>query len=188
LLEIFKNKTTKIFENNSSLFLNKTRKSKISNGHFNNKEFELIFSEGFINESGDVFFKVFNKKEDDEKKKIIVIYDDIALPFGEIKISFARGDGGHNGVKDIIKKLESKKFIRIRIGVCPEDFFGRPRKPKGESMTKYLVNKKFSKKQFKIIDEIEKKVEKILEEIFTNGLEKSMNIFNNKKKSQKVLL
>ena len=39
-----------------------------------------------------------------EIEKIVVIYDDIALPFGEIKISFARGDGGHNGIKDITKK------------------------------------------------------------------------------------
>ena len=56
-----------------------------------------------MNNSGDSFSGVFSKENNQEKENVIVIYDDINLPFGEIKISFNRGDGGHNGIKDIVK-------------------------------------------------------------------------------------
>jgi PTH1 family peptidyl-tRNA hydrolase len=178
LSEIFRKKEIELLKNSSSVFLDKKRQAKISGGNFCNQDFEIISPEGFINESGNVFSGIFSKDNEDKKNKIIVIYDDITLPFGKIKISFDRGDGGHNGIKNIIKKLGTKKFIRIRIGVCPLDFFGNPRKPKGEAAVKYLINKKFSKKYLKMLGEIEKKVGRILEEIFKNGLEKSMNKFN----------
>lgn len=178
LSEIFRKSEIKFFENSSSVFLDKKRRAKISQGNFYDQDFEIIFPEGFINESGNIFSGIFSKDNKSEKEKIIIIYDDIALPFGKIKITFDRGDGGHNGLKDIIKKLGTKKFMRIRIGVCPLDFFGNPRKPKGEAITKYLINKKFSKKYLKKLEEIEKEVGEILEEIFKNGLEKAMDKFN----------
>lgn len=180
LKEIFRKNEIGFFKNSGDFFSNKGRGAKISEGNFCSEDFELILGEGFINESGNVFSKIFSKENEEEIKKIIVIYDDIALPFGKIKISFGRGDGGHNGMKDIIKKIGTKNFIRIRIGVCPLDFFGNPRKPKGESVSKYLVYKKFSKKYLKKLENIEKKIGEILEGIFENGLEKTTNKFNEK--------
>jgi PTH1 family peptidyl-tRNA hydrolase len=48
---------------------------------------------------------------------VIIFYDDIDLPFGEIKMSYARSSGGHNGVESVIKELGSKDFYRIRVGI-----------------------------------------------------------------------
>ena len=178
LFKIFRKKELKIFDKTHSSFLSSKRNAKVSEGIFCNQRFEIIFPEGFINESGIVFSGVFSKENQDDKKKIIIIYDDLALPFGKVKISFGRGDGGHNGIKDIIKKLGTKDFIRIRVGVCPLNLFGNARKPKGEAVTKYLINKKFTKKYKKKIQLAEKKIEEILEEILKNGWEKSANKFN----------
>jgi len=50
---------------------------------------------------------------------LVVVYDDIDINLGEIKISFGRGAGGHNGVQSIIDHLGTKDFIRIRVGVRP---------------------------------------------------------------------
>jgi PTH1 family peptidyl-tRNA hydrolase len=53
-------------------------------------------------------------------ESILIAHDDIDLPAGTIKLKFDGGDGGHNGLKDIIRHLNTKKFHRLRIGV------GRP--------------------------------------------------------------
>jgi len=128
-----------------------------------------------MNNSGRVF-----GKDKIDTKKIIIIHDDIDLPFGKIKLSFGRGDGGHNGLKDIIKVLGTKRFVRIRVGVCPVDFFGRCRKPKGGALNKYLVEKRLSKKYILRYEELAEKVEKILKKIIFEGVDVAMNEFNKK--------
>ncbi len=180
-----------VFENiSNSFYYSKTRRSNIAEGFILDKKskkinFEIILPEMFINNSGNAFSGIFknNGRKDliqniKEIEKIIVIYDDIALPFGNIKISFNRGDAGHNGIKDITEKLGTKNYIRLRIGICPIDFFGRARKPKTESMAKYLTSKEFSRKQTKQIPEIEKKVESVLKFILKNGYKETMNKHN----------
>ena len=70
----------------------------------------------------------------------MVIYDDIDLPIGKMKISFNRSSGGHNGLGSIIKALKSEEFVRIRIGTSPATPSGKIRKPKGEKdVLKFLL-------------------------------------------------
>lgn len=180
LSEIFRKNEAGFLQDASSVFFDSKRMAKISFGSFCDQDFELIFPQGFMNESGNIFSGIFSKENLGEVEKIIVIYDDIDLSFGKIKISFNRGDGGHNGIKDVVKKVGSKKFVRIRVGVCPTDFFGKPRKPKRSAVSKYLVDKKFSKKDLTKFPEMEKKVVEILEGILREGLDKTTNKFNSK--------
>ncbi len=169
----------KIWQNNpdvfSNFYFNKTKNSNISEGIFKNKKIELIFPQTFMNLSGNSLPKNILKND---IQKIIVLHDDIDLPFGKIKIVFGRGDGGHNGLKSIIKKINSKEFIRIKIGVCPLNFFGKCKKPSGENLNRYLVNKKLPTKYIKQYSEIAKKIEKIIFEIMKNDYKKTMNKFN----------
>ncbi len=185
LSSILKKQEFDFLKNSSNLFYNKNRQAYISQSFLktkNKEEFlEIILPDTLMNLSGNVLKNELSNKEKTslaEIKKIIIIYDDIDLPFGEIKISFNRGDGGHNGIKDIIKKIKSKKFIRIRIGVCPLDFFGNPRKPKSQNISNYLVNKKLSKKYLLKYQEIEKRVGQIIDFILKNNYQKAMNKFN----------
>jgi len=136
---------------------------------------KIIFSKTFMNNSGD------NLEADvrqGKPEKLIVIQDDVDMDFGKIKIVFNRNNGGHNGIKDIIQKMKSKKFIRIKIGVCPLDFFGRCRKPKGEALNRYLVYKKLSKRYLKKYEKIAQEVKEIIQTIEKEGLQKAMNKFN----------
>jgi PTH1 family peptidyl-tRNA hydrolase len=64
------------------------------------------------------FFKI-------PKENIIVIYDDVALPIGKIRIREKGSDGGHNGLKNIQGQLGTSNYIRIRIGVGAPDFPGQ---------------------------------------------------------------
>jgi len=123
----------------------------------------------FMNESGKVISyleKEFYLKAED----IVVIYDDIDLPFGTIRISYDRGDGGHNGVKSIMQALDSKQFTRIRIGVSITDSEGILRKPD--------VLGKFSKEELVELKSIAKHISKICESLVLSGLEKTMSKYN----------
>jgi len=111
-------------------------------------------------------------------KDIIVIYDDIDLPIGKMKISFDRSSGGHNGLESIIKKLKSKEFVRIRIGISPETPSGKLRKPKGEqAMLKFLLGT-YKKDELEILKKVSKKVAEAVEVCFLESKEKAMSLYN----------
>src|SRR5690606_4374873 len=86
----------------------------VSQGVFEGEEVTLLMPTTFMNASGSAVAKLVPAGSSD---KLVVVYDDIDLPVGELRVSFGRGDGGHNGVKSIIEKLGTKDFVRIRIGV-----------------------------------------------------------------------
>lgn len=69
----------------------------------------------FMNESGIAARQILRNHEGE----LAVVYDDIDIPLGEVKCSFGRGSGDHNGVQSVIDHLGTKDFFRIRIGVRP---------------------------------------------------------------------
>lgn len=134
----------------------------------------VIIPHSFMNLSGAT---VADCKGDAEN--VVVIYDDIDIPFGDVRIAFNRGSAGHNGIKDIEKVLGTQEFIRIRVGVMPKDLFGRPRKPKGRNVVNtYLTKKKLSKRHIETYPALAKKIEEIVIEIGKNGRQAAMNKFN----------
>ena len=70
----------------------------------------------FINDSGSPLVK-FIKNTNIKPKDIIVAYDDLDLSPGKVRLKFSGGSGGHNGVKDIIEKIGTKDFWRLKIGI-----------------------------------------------------------------------
>lgn len=152
-------------------------KYKISKGVFCEECLSVIYPTGtYMNSSGDCTLDI----DHEDRRNLIVIYDDIDLAVGEIKISFNRGDGGHNGIRDIVKKMRTKEFTRIRVGVCPLDFFGKKRKPKGHAaINRYLVDKKLSKRSSMVFqDKVFTKIDQAIDEILKNGSQSAMNKFN----------
>ena len=79
------------------------------------EELLLVKPNTFMNNSG-VSAKGVAKNYNTD---IVVVYDDIDIPLGEVRCSFARGAGGHNGIQSIIDHLGTKEFFRIRVGVRP---------------------------------------------------------------------
>lgn len=99
----------------------------------------LVKPQTYMNNSGESVFSLTNFYK---TKNIIIIHDDIDLPLGKIKISQNRGSAGHKGIESIIKKLGTKNFKRIRIGICP--------KKKPADVEKYVLTK-FKKRDKEII-------------------------------------
>lgn len=132
----------------------------------------------FMNNSGVAVSYTQNEKAKIKPEDIIVIYDDVDLPLGSYKISFNRSSGGHNGLESIIKKIKSREFIRIRIGISPKTPSGKIRKPKGEeAILKFLLGK-FKDDELKELKKVSKKVNEIIEMIVKEGKDKAMSVYN----------
>ena len=144
-------------------------------GSYAGEEVSLLLPSTFMNVSGSAIAKLVPKTE---ANKLIVIYDDIDLAYGEIKISFGRGAGGHNGIKSIIESLGTQDFVRLRIGIAQKSFFtGKLKRPKGEALADFVLAS-FTKKEQKEMEAISKTVEEILKTFVSKGKEFTMNKFN----------
>ena len=130
----------------------------------------------FMNKSGLAVAKLVKTKKDLEN--LVVIYDDIDLPLGKMKISFNRSSGGHNGVGSIIKSLKSEEFLRIRVGIAPATPYGKIKKPSGEKAVLNFLLGEFKKPELELIKKQSKKIAEIIEVIFTDGKDKAMSVFN----------
>ncbi len=149
---------------------------KVSAGSIGGNEVTLLFPETFMNRSGAAVKKCVPPNE---LVTTVVLYDDIALPFGEVKVSFGRGDGGHNGMKSIISALGSKDFIRVRIGIAPTSFLtGAAKAVTGSELPKYVLAKFSKSEQVKLSKEILPHVAEVVETIVKEGYIKAMNRYN----------
>ena len=104
-----------------------------------------------------------------EKENIIVIYDDMDVEPGQIKIRKQGGPGGHNGMKSIIQMLGTEQFARVRIGI------GRP-KHNGDEIN-YVIGAIPEEEIPKLDDGTEKAKDAVIE-IIKNGIDSAMNKFN----------
>ncbi len=98
--------------------------------------------------------------------RLIVVHDDIDLPLGRIKIKKNSSSGGHKGVESIIQALNSKGFIRVKLGV------GR-----GNDPAKYVLSK-FREEELKIVENVLIKAKDAVITIIEHGLERAMSLYN----------
>lgn len=140
------------------------------------QKIKFITPDTFMNNSGPAVAKALAGKK--ALKDLIVIYDDIDLPLGKIKISFNRSAGGHNGLGSVIKALKSEEFLRIRIGISGATPKGVVKKPKGEKAVLNFLLGEYKKSELETIKKLSKKVSEAIETIFSEGKEKAMSLYN----------
>ena len=104
-----------------------------------------------------------------EKEKILVIYDDMDIEPGKIKIRKKGSAGGHNGMKSIIQMIGTEEFPRIRVGI------GRP-VHKGDEIN-YVIGA-ISEEEKRKLDEGTNIAKKAIVEILKNGIDSAMNKYN----------
>lgn len=138
---------------------------------------ELMLPETFMNKSG-VSVKYAVQKHKIKPENVIVVYDDIDLPLGSIKISYGRGSGGHNGVASIIKGLGTKDFLRLRVGVSPMTAGGKTRKPKGEKKVLDFLLGDFRKTEREKLKKVSKQAYGAIEMLITDGVQSAMNTYH----------
>lgn len=106
-----------------------------------------------------------------EPAEIWVIYDDVDLPLGKIKIRLGGGSGGHRGIDSIIEQLGTDKFVRFRLGI------GEANRGKDGLLEKYVLENFTSNKASKVRQMI-KKAMAAIKLALDEDLEKAMNRFN----------
>jgi PTH1 family peptidyl-tRNA hydrolase len=150
-------------------------KSLRSKGELSGEKVELLLPNTFMNNSGNAVAPLVDGPK--KLKNLIVIYDDLDLPLGSLKISYDRSSGGHNGLESVIKRVKSREFVRIRIGVSPSTPTGKFRKPKGEdAVLKFLLGT-FKEDELKIIKNMSKKVAEIIAMVGAEGKDKAMTLY-----------
>ncbi len=158
----------------------KLSKSFLSKTKLGKHDIVLSLPETFMNKSG--FTAGYLVKAKTVKpENVVVLYDDMDLPHGTVRMAFDRSSGGHRGVESVIKGLKTKAFVRIRIGVSPQTPGGKTKKPNGEEkVLKFLLGKMKDdeKKDFK---KIFKRITEGLLVFFEEGRERAMNVLNTSK-------
>jgi PTH1 family peptidyl-tRNA hydrolase len=143
-------------------------RSLIGRAEIENQTVELAKPQTYMNLSGESVSCLL-KKDDRSIEKLIVISDDLALPFGTIRIRPKGTHGGHNGLRSIIDCLGTQEFIRLRIGIQPEH-------PIAD--TRNFVLENFRKGESETIEEILEKSASAIRSIISEGTEKAMAGFN----------
>ena len=126
----------------------------------------------FMNLSGLSILELVNYYKIDPASELIVVYDDIDLEPGQIRIRKQGSAGGHNGMKSVIGGLNTQDFIRIRMGVGD--------KPKQYDLADYVLGH-FTKEEREVVDEAVIRATEAIHMILTDGVDQAMNRFNRKK-------
>lgn len=151
-------------------------KSFRAKGEVEKEKFDFMLPETFMNNSGQAVAPVIDGPK--KLKNLVVIYDDLDIPVGSLKISFNRSSGGHNGLESIIKKVKSREFVRIRIGVSPHTPTGKLKKPSGEAAVLKFLLGSFKEDELKILKKQSKQVAEIITLISAEGKDKAMSLYN----------
>ena len=138
------------------------------NGNINDEKVILVKPQTFMNLSGQAVkeFINFYKVEED---KLIVIYDDMDIDKGIIKIRKKGGPGSHNGMKSVVQEIGTTDFPRIRIGIGQPEF-------KSDAIN-YVIGH-IPEEEYKILENGIDMASKAVEEIITNGIDIAMNKLN----------
>jgi len=140
----------------------------VSEFRHKSRSFYLLKPNTYMNLSGKSV-RYWMTKLGIQKENVLVVVDDLALPFGSVRLRPNGNHAGHNGLKDIDRILGDNKYARLRIGIG-NDF------PKGGQVN-YVLGK-WSKKEMESIDEVLDQCCEIILTFGTIGLERAMNQFN----------
>src|SRR3989338_10114817 len=123
-----------------------------TNAKFDKSKAVFILPEGMMNNSGKSVASLIKSKKD--LMGLVVLHDDLDLPLGSIKISFARGSGGHRGVESIMRALKTREFARVRLGISPVTPSGKLRKPQGEKAVIDFILSNFKPAELTILKKV----------------------------------
>ncbi len=140
----------------------------IGRSEFENKTVELVKPQTFMNLSGEAVSCLL-KKESRSVEQLIVVSDDLALPLGKIRLRPKGSAGGHNGLKSINDCLKTQDYIRLRIGIQPENQI---------SNTRNFVLENFSKTDLETVEIVLEQSAAAIRAVLSDGVEKAMAKFN----------
>ena len=155
----------------------KKHKALFGKGVIEGQKVVLAKPQTFMNLSGESVVELLNYYKMDIETEMIVIYDDISLAPGNIRIRKKGSAGGHNGIKNIIALTGTQNFMRIKVGVGE--------KPKGWDLADYVLGR-FPAEEEPLMREALADAAKACEMFVMDELSAAMNLFNKKKKQENI--
>jgi PTH1 family peptidyl-tRNA hydrolase len=143
-------------------------RSLVGRTQIENRTVELAKPQTFMNLSGEAVSCLL-KKADRSVERLIVISDDIAIPYGTIRLRPKGSHGGQNGLRSIIDCLKTQDFIRLRIGIQPEH-------PVRDTAKFVLEN--FTKTEAASLEDILKTGADAIRTVIRDGIERAMSVSN----------
>jgi len=128
----------------------------------------LVMPQTYMNMSGSALPPLFERFESSPRDAII-IYDDVALPVGKLRVRQKGSPGGHNGIKSIVSTLGSDEFLRVRIGIRPDREMGDVRD---------FVLSRVAKGDRALLDQTEEIAVKAVETLIAEGIDRAMAEYN----------
>ena len=151
----------------------KEKRAYVGKGIIAGQKVLLAKPQTYMNLSGESVRGLLDYYKIDEETQLIVIYDDVSLDVGQLRIRKKGSAGGHNGMKSIISHLGHNVFMRIKMGVGE--------KPKNYDLADYVLGH-FSKEDRAVMEDGYKKAVKAVEMILLGDVDGAMNEFNKKVK------
>ena len=149
----------------------KKHRALIGKGIIQGQKVILAKPQTYMNLSGESVRSLLDYYKVDEEHELIVIYDDIDLEPGQLRIRKKGSAGGHNGIKHIIQQLGTQTFVRIKVGVGA--------KPKGWDLADHVLGR-FGSNERKLVEEAQERACKAVEMILADSVDAAMNQFNKK--------
>lgn len=132
----------------------------------------LVKPQTYMNNSGEAIGELLRFYKLDPACSLLVIYDDISLEPGNVRIRLKGSAGGHNGIKNIIAHTGTQEFARIKIGIG--------QKPQEWDLADYVLSR-FSKEERQTVEDAMRDAAKATEMILAGDAAQAMNLFNKKK-------
>lgn len=148
--------------------------SLVGHAIIENLSVDLVKPQTFMNFSGEAVACILKKREEDTSS-LIVITDDVALPFGTIRLRQRGSAGGHNGLKSIIAALRTEEFARLRIGVQPDH---------PVASTKEFVLDRFTSAESAALPNLVSRSAEALRMVLRDGFKKAMSLYNVKRAAE----
>jgi PTH1 family peptidyl-tRNA hydrolase len=144
-------------------------RSLVGSGVLEGRRSKLVKPQTFMNLSGEAVGCLIAKDELEVGNSLIVISDDLALPFGTIRLRAHGSAGGHNGLKSIIAALGTNEFMRLRIGIQPEHPI---------SDAKKFVLDEFASAERRALKEILERGADAVRAVLRDGIARAMSLYN----------
>ena len=156
-----------------------TRKGRayIGKGMMEGKKVILAKPQTYMNLSGESVRSLVDYYKIDEESELLIVYDDVSLGVGQLRIRKKGSAGGHNGIKNIISHLDTNVFMRIKIGVGE--------KPKKYDLADYVLSS-FSKVEREQMEEGYEKAVRAAVMILNGETDAAMNEYNRKAKQEEA--
>ncbi len=138
-----------------------------------NEKILLAIPLTYMNSSGQAVKKILAGRRI-RPENLVVVYDDLDIPLGEIRIRKKGGPGTHRGMLSIVQEIQTTGFPRIRVGIGPL--------PPEENATAFVLSP-FEKREEALLERGFRKAQEALEIILNGEMEKAMNIYNQREKT-----